>query len=125
MGPLTATQALFDAPFPSYEQLDKHAEARELSLIAWAEVDESINYHGMKKMLACGMDSTVVRDFGERVHARGGLQAMQGVYYTFLFAVSKMCFDMGLTEEQFMYVKDEVIMPIDQIHWDGVGDWQA
>ena len=91
MQPLTALDALFEAPFPSYQALDKHAEDGELPLLAWAEIDDE-NYEGMREMLASRMDRDVVRRVGECANQRGGVQAMRGVYYTFLFALSVLSF---------------------------------
>lgn len=123
MQPLTALDALFEAPFPSYQALDKHAEDGELPLLAWAEIDDE-NYEGMREMLASRMDRDVVRRVGECANQRGGVQAMRGVYYTFLFALSVLSFHLGFTRSQWVHLKHQVVTPI-QFTWDGVGRWQA
>ena len=51
-GPITAMDAVFQAPFPSYARLDKCVEDGGALITFWAEVDEGMDYTGMKEMLA-------------------------------------------------------------------------
>lgn len=134
MGPPTVKEEAYKEPFPSHDALcqyilhelpsrnDQHvSQKRTMEWCAELGID---NHARLKRIFDSRADASVIRQVGEEIHAAGGMQAMQAMFYVYDHFMGKRGFDLELTKEQWhdlMYTEAKVLVR----KWDGVGEWCA
>ena len=130
IGPMSAIDTLYATPFPTYEALE-HFVIHELptrspglpTLMWSAELDAS-NHEHLKRIFDSRMDPTVVREVGEAINERGGMQAMRANFYIYCHLIGVRLKDLGVTRHQWAEIHFEHAKDIEYL-WHEVGAWRA
>ena len=128
--PLTATNTLYETPFPTLEELENfllvdlpaRCPQQNLPTMEWYAELGANNHALLKRIFDSRVDPTVVREAGEAIYERGGMQTMQANFYIYCHFIGERLKDMGVTSEQFAELHSVHARKIELL-WDGIGEW--
>ena len=130
--PLTATDAFYANPFPTYEELENfilHDLPQRVPRVngynvEWnAEVGPN-NHLLLWHMFESRLSADVVREVGMKINERGGMTAMKANFYVYCHFVGERLKDMGLESEQWCEMHYNNARHIESL-WNGIGQWLA
>ena len=132
MLPLTAVDAFYATPFPTYDELHsfvlqalpERVPRNRPHHMEWV-VDLGPNNHLLlKRIFDSKLNKDVVREVGNEINERGGMTAMVANFYIYCHFVGERLKDMGITSNQWNEIHDSHAKFIEAL-WNGVGQWRA
>ena len=130
--PLTAVDAFYAIPFPTYEELN-HFVLHDLPVrvphirpynIEWVGELGLNNHQLLKSIFESKLNKNVVCEVGTAINERGGMTAMIANFYIYCHFAGERMKDMGLTGEQWREIHDQHAKSIENM-WDGIGQWMS
>ena len=123
MSPLTAVDALYAMPFPTYDELSELIlNLPQQRAYQWVGELGPNNHLLLKRIFDSKLDKNVVREVGGKINERGGMAAMSANFYMYCHFVGARLKGMGVTEEQWHELHYAHARHIEAL-WDGVGQW--
>ena len=95
----------------------------ELPTLMQAEFSEK-TYEWLKELYASQSDPTVAKRVGRAAVERGGVPAMQGLYYGYGAALMLAAEELELPSGDYRLLKGYYLMMLER-YWDGLGGWSA
>ena len=129
---MTAVDAFYATPFPTYDELDdfvlnelpeRAPNVRQCHTL-WAAELGSNTHQLLQRIFDSKLNKEVVREVGIAINERGGFDAMAANFYIYCHFVGKRLKDMGLTAEQWYEMHEDHAKCIEYL-WSGIGEWRA
>ena len=126
---MTAIDALYATPFPTLSGTEDFVlklpstcnNVSTMTALDWnAELGPN-NHALLARIFDSRVDRATVREVGQLISERGGLQAMRACFYIYCHIIGARLKDMGLTEQQWseLFFSQAKII---EYFWDWVGE---
>ena len=119
--PLTARDAFYANPFPSYDEVADHILSLPGGMTWWSELGLA-NYQRLMRIFDSRSNEEVIRAAGVEIEEAGGVTAMQAMYYTYHHMVAQRCYKLDFTFNQAVEFIEKEVRVISRL-WDGIGGW--
>ena len=102
--------------------LENRNPQQNLPTMQWYAELGANNHALLKRIFDSRVDPTVVREAGEAIYERGGMQTMQANFFIYCHFIGERLNDMCVTSEQFAELHYPHARKIERL-WHGIGEW--